>query len=310
MSIPVEKLVILGSGPAGLTAAVYAARANLGPLVIEGSYPGGQLMSTTHVENWPGHISILGPTLMLELRNHAAHFGTRFLSSKVIHADLRCSPFVLHTSKEQEIKTHALIIATGATAKRLHCPGEEEYWGKGVTTCAVCDGAFYKDKKVVIVGGGDTAMENASFMTNFTNDVTIVHILPQFTASFAMQQRVLNNPRIKIIYESTVTQIRGNGSHPTHVLITHQQTGETQTFPAEGVFIAIGLQPNTETFKGQLALDDYGYLLVKETTYTSVEGVFAAGDVADKRYRQAITSAGTGCAATLDAERYLKEKGL
>ncbi len=310
MSTSAEKLIILGSGPAGLTAAVYAARANLSPLVIEGSYPGGQLMSTTHVENWPGHISILGPTLMLELRKHAAHFGTRFISSEVTYADLRSSSFVLRTHKEQELYAHALIIATGATAKRLHCPGEEEYWSKGVTTCAVCDGAFYKDKKVIIIGGGDTAMENASFMTNFTNDVTIVHILPQLTASFAMQQRVLNNPHIKIIYESTVSQIGGDGNRVTHVFVTHQKTGETQSLAVEGVFIAIGLRPNTGIFKGQLALDDYGYLLVKETTRTSIEGVFVAGDAADKRYRQAITSAGTGCAASLDAERYLKEKGL
>jgi thioredoxin reductase (NADPH) len=305
-----EKLVILGSGPAGLTAAVYGARANLHPLVIEGSQPGGQLMGTTHVENWPGCISILGPTLMIQLRGHAAHFDTRFLSQEVCEVDLHKHPFTLRTTKGLIIQTHALIIATGATYRKLHCLGEDEYWGKGITTCAVCDGAFYQGKKVIIVGGGDTAMEDASFMTNFTNDITVVHILPHFTASYPMQQRVLQNPAIKIIYESTVTEIRGDGNRVTEVVVTHQKTGEKTIVAADGIFIAIGLRPNTTLFKGQLELDKHGYILLKDTTHTSIAGVFAAGDVADYRYRQAITSAGTGCAASLDAERYIKELNI
>ncbi len=305
-----EKLVIIGSGPAGLTAGVYAARANLSPIIIDGYEPGGQLMTTTYVENWPGDTRILGPALMKKMRDHAAHYNARFLSDTITSADLTKRPFVLTTRREKEIHTHTLIIATGAKPKRLKCPGENTYWGKGVTTCAVCDGVFYKDKEVVVVGGGDTAMESASFLTNFTDKITIVHILPELTASQAMQERVINNPKINIIYNSTVTAIQGDGKKVTGVTITNQQTKKTSDLPTGGVFIAIGLTPNTHLFKDQLAMNDYGYLLLKDHTATSVPGVFAAGDVADSRYRQAITAAGTGCAATLDAERYLKEQGL
>ncbi len=302
----VEKLIILGSGPAGLSAAIYAARANLKPLIVEGNEPGGQLMSTTFVENWPGEISILGPTLMKNMREHAIHFGARILSEEVVNADLSIRPFKLTTDKNTALFCHTLIIATGATPKRLGCPGEDRYWGKGVSTCAVCDGSFYRDKRVIIVGGGDTAMETASFLTNFTKKITIVHILPQLSASYAMQQRVLSHPNVKIIYESTVSTIDGDGKQVTEVTITNQKTGTQEKLPADGVFIAIGLRPNTGIFKNQLEMDHYGYILLKDHTKTSVHGVFAAGDVADNKYRQAITSAGTGCAATLDAERYLK----
>ncbi len=306
----IEKLVIIGSGPAGLTAGIYAARAALSPLIIEGHEPGGQLMTTTYVENWPGESRILGPELMKNMRDHATHYKARFLTDTITNVDLSQKPFTLTTRREKVIHTHSLIIATGATPKRLRCPGENTYWGKGVTTCAVCDGAFYKDTEVVVVGGGDTAMESASFLTNFTDKITIVHILPALTASQAMQERVINNPKIKIIYNSTVTEIKGSDKKVTGVLITNQQTKETSQLNAGGVFIAIGLTPNTYLFKNQLEMNDYGYLLLKSHTATSVPGVFAAGDVADSRYRQAITAAGTGCAATLDAERYLKEQGL
>jgi thioredoxin reductase (NADPH) len=302
-----EKLVIIGSGPAGLTAAIYSARAYLNPVLIEGRNPGGQLMSTTAVENWPGDISILGPTLMLTMREHAAHFGTRFISQEVTEVDLHVKPFMLVTNKGMNIAADALIIASGATPKRLGCSGEDVYWGKGVTTCAICDGVFYKNKKVIIVGGGDTAMEDASFMTNFTDSITIVHILPELTASRAMQKRVLSDPRITIIYESTVTQIDGENNHVKRVVITNVKTGAQQVLAADGVFVAIGLRPNTTLFKGQLELNDYGYILLKGGTHTSISGVFAAGDVTDDRYRQAVTSAGTGCAAALDAEKYLRQ---
>ncbi len=301
-----ENLVIIGSGPAALTAAVYASRANLKPLIIEGKEPGGQLMNTTKVENWPGDISILGPDLVSNLRKHAQKFDTRFLHEQVSNVDTNTKPFVITTEKGNIIKAHAIIIATGASYKKLNCPGEDTYWSKGVTTCAVCDGFFYQDKKVIIVGGGDSSMENASFMTNFTKNITIVHILPELTASHAMQKRVINDPNIKIIYNSTVTEIKGDGSRVTSVEITNNLDEKT-TLPADGVFISIGTKPNTDIFKNQLKLQNSGHIELEKHTKTSVDGIFAAGDVADARYRQAITSAGSGCAAALDAERYLKE---
>lgn len=310
MNNATEKIVIVGSGPAAYTAAIYAARANLSPLIIEGKEPGGQLMSTTYVENWPGEISILGPNLMTKLKSHATKFGTRFLSQEVTKVDFSTDVYTLTTSKNLIIRAHSIIICTGATPKKLNCKGEQEYWSKGVTTCAVCDGAFYKDKKIIIVGGGDSAMENASFMTNFTNKITIVHISSKLSASYAMQQKILQNPEIKIIYDNTVTEILGNNSHVTSAVITNQKTGEKQTLEADGIFISIGLKPNTGIFDGQLELNNYGYIMLKNHTETSKPGIFAAGDVADYRYRQAITSAGTGCAAALDAERYLKEQSL
>lgn len=305
----IEKIIIMGSGPAGLTAGIYTARANLDPLIIEGSNPGGQLMGTTVVENWPGEQSILGPQLVQTIRQHAQHFGCRFVMTEVTKADLSKQPFTLWT-KDQELQAHALILACGAVPKKLGCPGEEEYWGKGVTTCAICDGAFYPDKPVIVVGGGDTAMEDALFLSKFTKKVTIVHILDALTASHAMRERVLAQKHITIVYNSTVTEIRGNGAHVTGVTITNQKTHESTPLPAQGVFIAIGLVPRTELFKGQLELDSYGYVVLKSPTTktaTSVPGVFAAGDIADFRYRQAITAAGAGCMAALDAERYLKD---
>lgn len=305
----IEKVIILGSGPAGLTAAIYAARSHLHPLVIEGYEPGGQLMGTTYVENWPGEKSILGPDLMKKLRDHALHFKTRFLSDEVIKVDLSSRPFVISTHT-QTLKAHSLIIATGAVPKRLNCPGEKEYWGKGVSTCAVCDGSFYADKQVIIIGGGDTAMESASFLTNFTDKITLVHILPQLTACPSMQERVLNNPKITILYNNTVTAIQGEQGKVHSVTIKDQKTGTTRELPAQGVFLAIGLKPNTALFKDQLELNHYGYIVLKSLTQTSIPGVFAAGDVADDKYRQAITSAGTGCAASLDAERFLKENHI
>lgn len=302
-----EHLIIIGSGPAGLTAAIYASRAGLNPLVIDGSEPGGQLMGTTAVENWPGEKSILGPTLMQNMRKHAEHFGTRFLSATITQVDFAKKPLKMTTSKGEALQADGIIIATGAKPKKLGCEGEEEYWGKGVTTCAVCDGAFYKDRPVVIVGGGDSAMEDASFMTNFTKDITIIHILDKLTASKAMQNRVINHPNITIIYSSTVTAIKGNGDHVTSVLITDQKTKEAKEIPTDAVFVAIGLNPNTAIVKGQLELTDYGHIKTENHTKTSADGVFAAGDVTDPRYRQAITSAGSGCMAALDVEKYLKK---
>lgn len=301
----IHPVVIIGAGPAGLTAAVYAARANLKPLIIEGDLPGGQLMKTTYVENWPGEKSILGPELMGKMRKHAQHFGTEFVPESVVKVDFSTRPFKIWTNKNRELLAHSVIIATGTTPKRLGCPGENDYWGKGVTTCAVCDGAFYFDKEVIVIGGGDTAMEDASFLKKFTKKITVVHIFDKFTASHAMQQRVLNDPDIKIIYNSTVTEFKGDGNHLKSVLITDQKTSIQSEQPMDGAFIAIGLSPNTAYLQGHVAMNEWGFVTVSDQVKTSVEGVFAAGDVHDYKYRQAITSAGAGCMAALEAERYL-----
>ena len=300
-----KELVIIGSGPAGLTAGIYAGRANLSPLVIEGPDPGGQLMSTTVVENWPGEISVMGPKLMMTIKEQAKKCGAEFLARTVTRVAFDTRPFTLWTHKEEEIKAKAVLIATGATPKRLHVPGEDTYWGKGVTTCAVCDGAFFKNKKVFVIGGGDTAMEDASFLKKFTNDITVVQILDQLTASPPMQKRVLDDPDITIRYNATVTEFKGDGERLKSMVITDQLTNKSETVDADGVFLAVGLNPNTDLFKGQLDLDEWGYLKVFDHTKTSVEGVFAAGDVHDFRYRQAITAAGSGCKAALDVERWL-----
>lgn len=305
MNKEIHKLIIIGSGPAGLTAAVYSARANLNPIVLEGNLPGGQLMNTTHVENWPGEKSILGPKLMMNMQDHAKHFKATLLSESAIKVDFTKKPFTIVTDRNTELKAHAVIVATGATSKKLKCPGEQEYWSKGITTCAVCDGAFYRDQNVIVVGGGDTAMEDASFLKNFTDKITIVHITDKLTASHAMQQRVINDPNIKIIYNSTVTAVLGNGERVTGAVLSNQLTKEETTVPVDGIFVAIGLNPNTDIFKGHLALNNYGYIQVENQTHSSVPGVFVAGDVFDFRYRQAITAAGSGCMAALDAERYL-----
>jgi len=307
MENKIHKLIIVGSGPAGLTAAIYAARANLEPIIIDGDDPGGQLMKTSYVENWPGEKSILGPKLMINMRDHAKHFGTQFVSGVVTEVDFSKKPFTITVNNKTLLQAHAVIITTGATPRRLGVPGEDIHWGKGVTTCAVCDGAFYRDRKVVIVGGGDTAMEDASFLKKFTNDITIVHILDKFTASHAMQQRVINDPDIKIHYNSTVTEIHGDGQQVEAVTVTDKATGQAMKLEADGVFVAVGLTPNTAPFKDHIFCNKGGFVEIVNQTRTNIEGVFAAGDVHDYRYRQAITSAGAGCMAALDAERYLSE---
>lgn len=305
----IHPLIIIGAGPAGLTAAIYAARANVTPVIIEGPKPGGQLMGTTAVENWPGSDSILGPNLMMNMINHAKKFETEILSGSVTAVDLSQRPFKLTVDGKQEFQTHSIIIASGATPNKLGCPGEEQYWGKGVSTCAVCDGAFYKDQSVIVVGGGDSSMESASFLQR-NNKVTIVHIGYKLTASHAMQQRVLNQPNITILYNSTVTEILGNGTKITGAVVTNQKTNEKKNMNADGLFLAIGLKPNTPIFANQLELTPHGHVQVHDLVKTSVEGVFAAGDVCDPKYRQAIVSAGFGCIAALEAERYLSEKNL
>ena len=310
MNENIHPLIIIGAGPAGLTAAIYAARANLNPILIEGPKPGGQLMGTTAIENWPGSTNISGPELMINMQEHAKKFNIKTISGSVTDLSITERPFSVIIDGKQELKAHSIIMATGATPNKLRCPGEEEFWGKGVSTCAVCDGAFYQNKNVVVVGGGDSSMESASFLARNHNKVTIIHITDKLTASHAMQQRVLSKPGFEIIYNSTVTEIKGINGKVTGVTITNQNTKEKQDIPADAVFLAIGLKPNTDIVKNQLEKTHFGHIKVHDHVKTSVQGVFAAGDVQDPKYRQAIVSSGFGCIAALEAERFLGEHGF
>ena len=303
-------LIIIGSGPAGYTAGIYAKRAMLDTLMIEGMQPGGQLTITTEVENFPGFISIQGPELMVKMREHAEKFGLAIDADQVTEIDLKSRPFKLKTMLGKEFTANALIIATGASAKWLGIPGEKEYMGRGVSGCATCDGFFFKDKTVMVVGGGDTAMEDATYLTNHAQKVYVVHRRDKLRASKAMQEKALNNPKIEFIWNTVPVEVFGN-SAVEGVKLKNVQTGEIIEKEIDGFFVAIGHKPNTEFLKGQLELDETGYIVTKpDTTYTSVEGVFAAGDVMDRTYRQAITAAGSGCKAAIDAERWLEEKNL
>ena len=301
-----EQVLIIGSGPAGLTAAVYAARADLSPMMIEGALAGGQLMLTTDVENYPGFPDgVLGPELMDRFRKQAERFGTKILTDDVTKVDLTASPFRVWVG-EVDYQADSVIIATGASARWLGVPGEDELRGYGVSSCATCDGFFFRDKELVVVGGGDSAMEEAVFLTKFASKVTIVHRRDEFRASKIMANRALNHPKIEVIWDSAVDEIHGE-QEVTGVSLRNLKTGETGDYATDGVFVAIGHIPNTSLFAGQLELTDNGYIVVDGTT-TSVPGVFAAGDVADYTYRQAITAAGTGCRAAIDAERWLESR--
>jgi len=302
------RLVILGSGPAGLTAALYAARANLSPLLIEGAQPGGQLTITTEVENYPGfEHGIQGPEMMDVFRRQAERFGTKFVFGEVTAVDLRKRPFQL-TAGVSTIGAQALIVATGASAKLLGIESEKRLMGYGVSACATCDGAFFKNKEAVVVGGGDTAMEEATFLTRFCTKVTVVHRRSSLRASKIMQDRAAANPKIAFIWNSVIEEIVGDQkTGVSSVRLKDLNTGAASDFRTDAVFVAIGHQPNTRLFEGQLEMDEVGYLKVCHgSTYTNIDGVFAAGDVADKVYRQAVTAAGTGCMAAIDAERWLE----
>ncbi|HVF92182.1 MAG TPA: thioredoxin-disulfide reductase [Blastocatellia bacterium] len=308
-----KEVVIIGSGPAGLTAAIYAARADLKPLVIEGPQPGGQLMITTEVENYPGFSKgIQGPELMDEFRAQAARFGTEFLVEHISEADLSERPFTLHTG-DYTIKAETLIIASGASAKWLGIPGEAPaphgLGGFGVSACATCDGFFFKGKTIVVVGGGDTAMEEANFLTRYASRVTVIHRRDTLRASKIMQEKAFKNGKIDFIWDTAVEEILGApDTGVVGVRIKNLKTGEESVFPCEGVFIAIGHKPNTDMFKGQLDMDEVGYIITAgKSMATNVPGVFACGDAQDSFYRQAITAAGTGCMAAIDAERYLDD---
>lgn len=303
----VENVIIIGSGPAGLTAAIYASRALLKPLMIEGEEVGGQLMTTTDVENYPGFPDgIMGPELMTQTRKQAERFGTRFISQNVTRVDLSSRPFKVWIG-DKEYQSNSLIVSTGATAKYLGLESEKRLLGRGVSACATCDGAFFRDQEVVVIGGGDTAMEEATFLTRFASKVTIVHRRDEFRASKIMVDKALSNPKIEVVWDSTLEEVVGE-KLVEGAKIKNVKTGEVSTIKAEGVFIAIGHKPNTDLFAGQLETNEVGYLTTKaHSSWTSVEGVFAAGDVADDKYRQAITAAGTGCMAAIDCERWLEE---
>jgi thioredoxin reductase (NADPH) len=301
-----REITIIGSGPAGLTAAIYSARADLDPLVIEGIEAGGQLMLTTEVENYPGFVDgIMGPELMETMRKQAARFNTEFLTDNVTSVDLGSEPFKIMTP-ERTITTRTLIIATGASAKMLNVPGEKELLGHGVSTCATCDGFFFRGVDLLVVGGGDSAMEEALFLTKFASKVSIVHRRDALRASKIMQQRAIDNEKVDFIWDSVISEITGTDGKVEGAIIRNLKSGEDSKVSAGGIFVAIGHTPNTSLFEGQLELEG-GYIKTSgETMETSVPGVFAAGDVVDYRYRQAITAAGMGCMAAMDAERYLE----
>jgi len=301
-----HQVVIIGSGPAGLTAAVYTARANLAPLLIEGWQSGGQLTTTTEVENYPGFAKgIMGPELMKEMRAQAERFGTVFKTGDVTAVDLKNRPFKIVVDGEDTLETKTLIVATGASPITLGLPNEQRLWGHGVSSCATCDGFFFKGKELVVIGGGDSAMEEATFLTKFATKVSVIHRRDKLRASKIMQDRAMKNEKIAFVWNSVVEDILGQDI-VTGVRIRNVITGKVWDLPAAGFFLAIGHRPNTTLFAGQLKMDDAGYLQTTHGTTTSVPGVFAAGDVQDAHYRQAVTAAGSGCMAAIDAERFLE----
>lgn len=303
-----HRVVILGSGPAGLTAAIYAARANLKPLVVAGNEPGGQLTITTEVENYPGYADgVQGPEMMQHFRKQAERFDTQFKSGNVAEVDLEKRPFTLRLESGDAITCDALIISTGASARWLGLESETRLRNRGVSACATCDGFFFRDKPLAVVGGGDTAMEEALYLTNFATKVTVIHRRDELRASKVMQERALKNGKMEFVWDSAVEEVLGEEDKGvTGLRLRNLKTGEESNLAVDGMFVAIGHVPNTQLFQGKLDMDEQGYLKIKPgTTYSSVEGVFVSGDAADPVYRQAVTAAGTGCMAAIDAERWL-----
>ncbi|MCH8495742.1 MAG: thioredoxin-disulfide reductase [Balneolales bacterium] len=303
------KVVVIGSGPAGLTAALYAARADLAPIVFEGPEPGGQLTTTTDVENFPGYPQgVMGPKMMQDFREQATRFGADCRWGMVTEVDTTKRPFRLVVDEQHELFAESIIVATGASAKWMGLPNEQRLRGKGVTACATCDGAFFRNEHVVVIGGGDTAMEEATFLTKFASKVTVVHRRDEFRASKVMQQRLFDNPKVEVKWDSVVEDVLGDNV-VQGVQLKNIKTGKSEILEdVTGVFLAIGHKPNTDLFKGVLDMDETGYIqTIAKTTYTNVEGVFACGDAQDHVYRQAVTAAGSGCMAAIDAERWLEE---
>ena len=302
-----RQVVIIGSGPAGLTAALYTARANLKPLLIEGLEAGGQLMLTTLVENWPGfRDGIMGPDLMMVMREQAQRFGAEILGGNVTSVNLRQRPFALTLAESQVITTESLIIATGASARWLDIGSDRRLSGHGVSTCATCDGYFFRGKPIAVVGGGDSAMEEAIYLTRFASKVSLIHRRDSLRASKIMQDKAFANPKIEFVWDSEIAEVKDvNKGEVTGIVVRNVKTGRLTEVPLDGVFIAIGHTPNTALFKGQIQLDANGYIVTHDGSHTNVPGVFAAGDVQDHIYRQAVTAAGSGCMAAIDAEHYL-----
>ncbi|MFG1483563.1 thioredoxin-disulfide reductase [Halobacteriovorax sp. GFR7] len=304
-----HKVIIIGSGPAGYTAALYASRANLEPLVIEGHEPGGQLTTTTDVDNFPGFPEgIMGPELMANMKKQTQRFGTQYLSGFVTGLDTSKRPFTLTVDEDKTYTADAVILATGASAKYLGLPNEKELIGKGVSACATCDGFFYRDRVVHVVGGGDTAMEEATFLTKFASKVYVVHRRDELRASKPMQERAFNNEKIEFVWDSAVTEIIADATGVTSIKVENLKTGEVTERKTDGLFMGIGHKPNTDFLKGKVDLDDHGFIITEgRHPDTSVAGIFACGDVQDSYYRQAISAAGSGCQAAIRAERFLEE---
>lgn len=306
-------MLIIGGGPAGLTAALYAARANLRPVLVTGMLAGGQLMNTTDVENFPGFPDgILGPELMERFQKQAERFGCRMIYGEVSRVEFARSPFVMHLSDGQRLLSQSVILATGASPRKLGVPGEElapaGYGGRGVSYCATCDAPFFRNRTVAVVGGGDSALEEAGFITRFASKVYLIHRRDRFRGSKIMQDRVLANPKVEMKWNTVVTEVTGDGKVMTALKVRSTTTGTNEDLACNGLFVAVGHDPNTALFRGIIDTDETGYIRMRPgTTQTSVAGVFVAGDAADRRYRQAVTAAGTGCMAALDAQRYLEE---
>ena len=306
-----HEVIVVGSGPAGLTAGIYLGRFKRNPLIIDGDQPGGQLMTTSAVENWPGEISIEGPELMKKMREQAEGCGATFLGDSVEHIDFAKRPFVLRTKRGKDLLTKSIIIATGSKPKKLGCPGEEEFWGKGVNVCATCDAPLYKNKEVVVVGGGNSAVAEAFALSKHAKKVTVIQVLDRLTATDPLKDTLLEQPNVDILLNQKVVEIVGENDHVTGVVLEDQKDKSHKKFSTDGVFIAIGMMPSSNILQvdfgaKSIDLDERGYIVIHDDVKTSLEGIFAAGDISDSKYRQAITASGMGCAAALECEKFLR----